>query len=312
MADYRNYLRNGLIRFIPLFLISILLVTALGCSKDYWLLKKIPTEYQDSFRKLKFLITKEERKEFLNLSTDEDRDEFFNNFWAKRDSDPETVENEFKDEYFSRISMADHLFSHEGKNGWETDRGRAYILLGPPDFRESYPMGYSMYSLPSEVWYYGNFPIIFVDRNRSGSLDLTPLGARHLSQLLAGAQLLKPGVIREKELYNFNVRVEKISENNIRIILRLKNKNIYFKSGSNSYYSDVEITLKFNLLGSYKIFSIKRKKRIIIEQSGLEDPGKFSELIIPMNLEKGQYEFIIILENLENNIKVQKRINLEI
>ena len=186
MADYRNYLRSGLIRFIPLFLISILLVTALGCSKDYWLLKKISTEYQDSFRKLKFLITKEEKREFLNLSTDEEREEFFKQFWAKRDPDPETIENEFRDEYLSRISRADHLFSHEGREGWDTDRGRVYIKLGPPEFKESYPMGYSQYSLPSEVWYYGNFPIVFVDRNRSGSYDLTSLGARYLSQLLVG------------------------------------------------------------------------------------------------------------------------------
>ena len=310
MADYRNYLRSGLIRFIPLFLISILLVTALGCSKDYWLLKKISTEYQDSFRKLKFLITKEEKREFLNLSTDEEREEFFKQFWAKRDPDPETIENEFRDEYMSRISMADHLFSHEGKEGWDTDRGRAYILLGPPDFRESYPMGYSMYSLPSEVWYYGNFPVVFIDRNRSGSFDLTSLGARHFSQLLAGAQLLKPGVSKNKDLYDFNVRIEKISENNINIILRIKNKNIYFKSDSNSFYSNVEITLNFNLLNSDKTFSIKRK--IIIEKSGLEDPGKFSEIIIPMNLKKGKYEFTIILNNPENNIKVQKRIRLKV
>jgi len=312
MADYGNYLRNGLIRFIPLFLISVLLVTALGCSKDYWLLKKISTEYQDSFRKIKFLITKEEKREFLNLSTDEEREEFFKQFWAKRDPDPETVGNEFRDEYFSRISRADHLFSHEGKNGWETDRGRAYILLGPPEFKESYPMGYSQYSLPSEVWYYGNFPVIFIDRNRSGSFDLTPLGARHISQLLAGAQLLKPGVVGKKELYNFRCQIEKISENNINIILLLKNKNIYFKSDSKYFYSDVRITLNFNMLNSENSFSIKRDKRIAIEKSNLKDPAEVSELIIPVNLRKGRYELTIILENRENGIKVQKRIRLKV
>lgn len=310
MADNGNYLRGSFIRFISLFLISVLLVAVIGCSKNYWLLKKISTEYKDSFRKLKFLITKEERKEFLNLSTDEEREEFLKQFWAKRDPDPETFENEFRDEYLSRIKMADHLFSHEGIEGWETDRGRAYVLLGPPEFRESYPTGYSMYSLPSEVWYYGNFPVIFVDRNRSGSFDLTSLGARHFAQLLKGSQLLKPGVSKNKDLYDFNVRIEKISENNINIILRIKNKNIYFKSDSNSFYSNVEITLNFNLLNSDKTFSIKRK--IIIEKSGLEDPGKFSEIIIPMNLKKGKYEFTIILNNPENNIKVQKRIRLKV
>ena len=153
---------------------------------------------------------------------------------------------------------------------------------------------------------------IFIDRNRSGSFDLTSLGARHFSQLLAGAQLLKPGVSKNKDLYDFIVRIEKISENNINIILRIKNKSIYFKSDSNSFYSNVEITLNFNLLNSDKIFSVKRKRKIIIEKSGLEDPGKFSEIIIPMNLKKGKYEFTIILNNPENNIKVQKRIRLKV
>ncbi|MEN8222891.1 MAG: GWxTD domain-containing protein [Acidobacteriota bacterium] len=312
MNDHDNSFRGHFIRSIPLFLISVLLVAAFGCSKNYWLLNKISTEYRDSFRKLKFLITKEERKAFLNLSTDEEREEFFINFWKKRDPDPETIENELRDEYMARISMAERLFSHEGKNGWETDRGRVYIKLGPPEFRESYPMGYSMYSLPSEVWYYGSFPIVFVDRNRSGSLDLTPLGARYIAQLLAGAKLLKPGVLKTKDLYDFNVRTEKISENNINIILLLKNKNIYFKSDPNYFYSDVEITLNFNLINSDKIFSVKRKKRIAIKKSGLEEPGKFSELIIPIHLKKGKYEFIIILDNPENNIKVQKRIRLKV
>ncbi len=312
MNDHDNSFRGHFIRSIPLFLISVLLVASFGCSKSYWLLNKISTEYRDSFRKLKFLITKEERKAFLNLSTDEERDEFFKNFWDKRDPDPETIENEFRDEFMARISMVDHLFSHEGKEGWETDRGRVYIKLGPPEFRESFPMGYSMYSLPSEVWYYGSFPIIFVDRNRSGSLDLTPLGARYLAQLLAGAKLLKPGVSKTKDLYGFKVRIEKISENTFNIILHFENKNIYFKSDPEYFYSDVEITLNYNLLNSDKIYSIKKKKRIIVKKTDLEEPAKFSELIIPINLKKGKYEFIIILENLENNIKVQKRIRLKV
>ncbi len=312
MVDSENNTKGHLMRSVPIVLFSLLLITASGCSNNYWLLKKIPTEYRDSFRKIKFLITKQERKKFLNLSTDVEREEFFKQFWAKRDPDPETIENEFMDEYLSRIKMADHLFTHEGRTGWETDRGRVYIMLGPPEFKESYPMGYSMYSLPSEVWYYGNFPVIFVDRNRSGSYDLTSLGARHLSLLLAGAQLLKPGVIRKKEFYNFNCRIEKIANNDIHIILSLKNKNIYFKSGADFFYSDVEITLNFDYLGSEDSFSLKRKRRIKIEKSNIKDPAAISELIIPLNLRKGRYELVIIMENHENNIKVQKLIKLKI
>ena len=66
------------------------------------------------------------------------------------------------------------------------------------------------------------------------------------------------------------------------------------------------------MLNSKDSFSIKRDKRISIEKSDLQEPAVISELIIPVNLRKGKYELTIILENLENNIKVQKRIRLKV
>ncbi len=295
-----------------IILFLLIVATFANCSRQGWLIKKMPDTYADIFRKIKFIITKKERKEFLNLTTDTDRDKFIKKFWEKRDPDPETAENEFKEEYFSRITKAEHLFSHEGKIGWETDRGRVYILLGPPDFKQSYPMGYSMYDNPSEVWYYGNFPVPFIDRNRSGSLDLTSLGARHFAQLLKSSQLLKPEISDKKGFYNFTSRVEKISSNDIRLILLLKNKNIYFKSDQNFFYSDVEITLNFNLLGSHDSWSIKRERRILINKNKATKPEKTSELIIPLNLRSGIYEFNITIENSENNIKTYRKIKIKI
>ena len=71
-------------------------------------------------------------------------------FWKKRDPDPDTEENEFKTQYFQRIDEANHLFTDGGEPGWLQDRGRIYILLGPPADREVYPRGVTFYGIPTE------------------------------------------------------------------------------------------------------------------------------------------------------------------
>jgi len=302
--------KNG--RWATLILSLLILFSLSNCSGNQWLIKNLPAEYRTSFNQIRFIITKKEKKEFLNLTADKDRDEFLKKFWQKRDPDPETVENEFRDEYFTRLKKAEHLFSHEGKSGWDTDRGRVYVLLGPPDFRESYPMGYSMYDNPSEVWFYGNFPVVFIDRNRSGSMDLTSLGARHFAQLLKGSQMMKPIITEQKGFYNFTIRTDKVSPNDTLLILIFKNKNIYFKSNSNYFYSDIDVTLNFKMIGSGNSWIVKRKRRISINKNNTDDLQETSELSIPLNLRSGKYEFNISIENKENNISVTRKIKIKI
>ena len=95
-----------------------------------------------------YIITDEERKTFKNLSTDEERDQFIEQFWLRRDPTPDTMENEFKEEHYRRIAYANERFA-SGIPGWRTDRGRIYITFGPPDEIESHPSGGS-YSRPME------------------------------------------------------------------------------------------------------------------------------------------------------------------
>ncbi len=95
-----------------------------------------------------YIITDEERKTFKNLSTDEEREQFIEQFWLRRDPTPDTMENEFKEEHYRRIAYANERFA-SGIPGWRTDRGRIYITFGPPDEIESHPSGGS-YSRPME------------------------------------------------------------------------------------------------------------------------------------------------------------------
>src|SRR5687767_13433371 len=142
--------------------------------------------YKDWLEKdVTYIITDEERKAFKKLATDDERERFIEEFWRRRDPDPDTDENEFKEEYYERIAYANEHFS-SGIPGWKTDRGRIYIMYGKPDERETHPMGGS-YQRPSwegggstttypfEIWFYrylagvgSGIEIEFVDPTGSG------------------------------------------------------------------------------------------------------------------------------------------------
>ena len=94
-----------------------------------------------------YVITDEERKAFKKLATDDERERFIEEFWRRRDPDPDTDENEFKEEYYERIAYANEHFA-SGIPGWKTDRGRIWIMYGKPDERETHPSGGS-YDRPS-------------------------------------------------------------------------------------------------------------------------------------------------------------------
>jgi GWxTD domain-containing protein len=132
-----------------------------------------------------YIITNEERKAFKALATDEERENFIENFWRRRDPDPDTEENEFRDQYYERIAYANEHYS-SGIPGWKTDRGRIYIAWGKPDGIETHPSG-GAYERPSyegggststypfETWFYRHLDgvgdgieIEFVDPTGSG------------------------------------------------------------------------------------------------------------------------------------------------
>ena len=97
---------------------------------------------------VRWIITDEEKATFKQLSNDEERDNFIEAFWQRRDPTPDTVENEYKEEHYRRIAYANEHFS-SGVPGWKTDRGRIYIMYGPPDSKDSHPSG-GAYERPLE------------------------------------------------------------------------------------------------------------------------------------------------------------------
>jgi GWxTD domain-containing protein len=147
---------------------------------------EIKKAYKDWLDKdVAYIITDEERKAFKKLETDDEREKFIEDFWRRRDPDPDTDENEFREEYYERIAYANEHYA-SGIPGWKTDRGRIYITWGKPDEveshpsggsynRESYEGGGSTSTYPFERWFYRYLPgvgsgveIEFVDPTGSG------------------------------------------------------------------------------------------------------------------------------------------------
>jgi GWxTD domain-containing protein len=115
--------------------------------------KSLKIELSKTYKKwldedVRWIITDEEQKAFKLLSNDEERDQFIEAFWQRRDPTPDTVENEFKEEHYRRMEYANEHFA-AGIPGWKSDRGRIYIMYGPADEIEAHPSGGS-YERPME------------------------------------------------------------------------------------------------------------------------------------------------------------------
>ena len=157
--------------------------------------KLLRQELSETYKKwlneeVPYIITDQERKAFLSLSNDEERDAFIETFWQRRNPNPDSPENEYREEYYRRIAYANEHFA-AGKPGWKTDRGHIYIAFGPPDDIDAHPSG-GLYerpmdegggetsTFPFEVWHYRylegigeNIDIEFVDTCQCGDYHFT-------------------------------------------------------------------------------------------------------------------------------------------
>lgn len=157
--------------------------------------KAIQKEMESPYKKwldeeVPYIITATERAAFKKLATDDERESFIENFWERRNPNPGSPENEYKEEYYRRIAYANEHYA-SGIPGWKTDRGRIYITWGPPDEIDSHPSGGTYErppeegggetsTFPFEDWRYRYLPGIgtnimleFVDPSMSGEYHLT-------------------------------------------------------------------------------------------------------------------------------------------
>jgi GWxTD domain-containing protein len=154
-------------------------------------LKELETPYKQWLNEdVVYIISPEERQAFLQLETNEEREQFIEQFWLRRSANPDLPDNDFKEEHYRRIAYANEHYA-SGIPGWKTDRGRMYIMWGPADEVESHPTGGtydrpmeegggSTSTYPWETWRYRYMEGIgenviweFVDPSGSGEYHLT-------------------------------------------------------------------------------------------------------------------------------------------
>jgi GWxTD domain-containing protein len=186
------------------YFLCLLAVVALllhsACASSHKILKPpVDSNSQKFLDIIRYIITPQEERIFRAMPP-EDRGEFIMDFWARRDSDPSTPENEFRSVYYTRLAVADKAF-RAGIPGWMTDRGRIYILLGPPMDVIKKAMGEKSTEFsrdqrelssnlleegtftekPTDIWIYNQYPdyfagplrLTFVDYDGTGNYKLT-------------------------------------------------------------------------------------------------------------------------------------------
>ena len=188
-----------------------------------------------------YIISDEEKKAFMQLSNEEEREQFIEAFWDRRNPNPDSEDNEFKDEHYRRIEYANEHFP-AGMPGWMTDRGRMYIVYGPPDEIESHPYGGtyerpleegggSTSTFPFEQWRYryiegiGQEVIIeFVDDCQCGAYEMTIDRSKKdaLLHTPGGGQTLYEQMGMAKQSQRFNGGLESIGPGPISASLQSK------------------------------------------------------------------------------------------
>jgi GWxTD domain-containing protein len=251
-----------------------------GSCYYYRLERKLNPENADWLNKVRYIITSEERKFFLDLP-DSEKDEFKEEFWRRRDPDPQTEENEFKMEFDDRMEKANELFISEGIPGWLTDRGRIFILFGPPTDRITSlqePDGSSR-----EIWYYGNFPVVFMDRLNTGvyklvTYNLTSLqfiNLAYMHDLSREQEKAQQTIIAEVDRFDFDweVGAKRLPSGRIEGIVRIfvPYTNLWFKDREGTMFTILDLQLELRDATGTLVWSHEESFEVQIEEEELSE-----------------------------------------
>lgn len=282
----------------------------LAACASYRLEKSLDPDSKDFLSKVRYIITKQERKILFNLPASE-RKNFIEEFWKKRDPDPDTEANEFKEEYFKRIDESNHLFT-EGSPGWLQDRGRIYILLGPPWNRETYPRGVTFYGNPTEIWYYGFFPIVFIDQAWNGDYKLEPLSANQLTEIMSTQMYLKPAVLTEKGALDCKLDIQMRAGGDALVRISIPYKKIWLKSEDKNLQTTLEVTLEILSSSEKRLWADQKAYSVSFTEEQLEKIVRDDYVIeIPITLKPEFSMLNLTLTNLTDGCKVHKRAKLK-
>jgi GWxTD domain-containing protein len=273
---------------------------------------------KDFFETARLIMTKQENKIFRHLPDKESREEFIEDFWAKRDPDRETEENEFKEEFFRRIEYANsHFF--EGPPGWKTDRGRIYIYFGAPDRMNQDPMrnqpnlrGWILW-----VYYRYGFAVYFFDRRGDGQYNIEPtpadLGGGLIGDFTYALDRARLGFIPQQDsmtdkFMNFDLDYDKTE---MELIISIPTEALVFEEEESILKLDLDFEIYL-----YREESGKKEKMEHAENFEITEEKvlQLDEIVftIPKDLEPCKYFVDVIITVKPNVGKVRKIFNIKV
>lgn len=283
-----------------IFLIYFMII--LNCSLHR--ISKLDVQSKDFYSTARFIMTDEEKEIFLRLADEKSRHQFIEEFWEKRDPDPSTEENEAKDEFYRRVDTANRFFKEGTGPGWKTDRGRIYLLLGPPDKKIQQPF-LDLPNLKARIiWAYYEYRlgVEFVDRHGTGEFRINNypvelITAMEREKLLFG--------IKDKEgekPVDFQIEFDKDTQE---IIIKIPPEGLFYKEENDYLVSDIQFVFFIYREDGSEVEKFASKKRFKMLK---EEVLKLENITFtfPYELEQGEYYLDVIVEDLEGINKLRK------
>lgn len=312
-------------------IIMLTVLSGSSCSTGATRLKMDP-ETETFYQEAHFLFTKHEQKIFNNLASPEARKRFIQYFWDIRDPNPYADENEFKLLMDERFNFVNAYLKEGNTPGWKTDRGRIYMLLGPPDYVETQSVfnnpnlhGYVFWGYGEQAFYESDtrnegLYVLFVDTDGHGRYYITMediaiytggdykyVGGTSI-RLLDEAEemkfkhIKKKGELFEKNNLDFQFTYDQGKES---FHIAIKPKNIAFDENSNTGLMTAKFKIdmviyedKENFFKQTEIKTIEIKKEELLAQKEQKLPESPLQLDIPVKLKKGQITVDVLISDL--------------
>jgi GWxTD domain-containing protein len=263
---------------------------------------------KDFFQYARLIMSKQEKDIFNHLPDRESRQEFIAEFWEKRDPDPETEENEFKDQFYDRIEYANQRFK-EGGLGANTDRGRIYIYFGFPDKIEES----MMHRVPGIrggilIWtfYRYEFAIRFVDQYGNNQYKFDPYDGVY-GDIFPAMEKAMFGLVREgdelgRKFLDFQADYDR---KNSLLTISLPPQSLSFKAEEEMLYADFDFTIFVYPRDGGSKFKHEASQTLKISEEDLVRQRDVS-FRIPLEVPPGKYYLDIVIQGDKDNGKARK------
>ena len=314
---------NSIGRFLARLLLVVLMVVislelSLPCAAAKAKKTKLNPEHREFYNYAQYLFTKNERKIFRNLTTDEARTRFIENFWEIRDPSPYTADNEFKLEMEERYEYVSKYFKEGPIPGWKTDRGRIYLMLGAPTAHQEDLQVDSLNRGSMIQWYYDEYNVYvrFNDYEGNGiyRLDLTRVSLALLDVLDNKKYFI---VNKEGKINLENLDIDLSYDNETRELLVVAStKNLNYEDVSESS-SEMMAKIKVDLViyQSNKLDDFSKYsevKSVKVPKEKLLEKKATISVRIPLELPKGKIKIDAIITDALGDAVYRKFISLKI